>query len=223
MWSSSQAWPSSPETQADTLAVPPIYPPSLPGLDTPSPSHALSPMSVTSQTLAVLHITQESDLMATFLSQSPSGPSINLDRSVLGILSTRTNLLSEPALHPIQAHPHLRPPNTFPHLNPHPLQPPHKAAARGILPQCRSDHLTQRNDKAHKRMASKHTLCSPQPSFPLDCPMLLKHARTGSGLRLCTCSPRHHSTQIHPSRFISTSLSWECITRPEVGTSSNWS
>ena len=178
MWSSLQAWPFSPETQAGTLAVPPIYPPSLPDLDTPSPSHALSLMPVTSQTRAVLHITQESDLMATFLSQSPSGPSVNLDGSVLGILSTQINLLSESAFHPIQAHPHLRPPNTFPHLNPHPLQPSHKAAARGILLQCKSDHLTQRNVKAHRVMASKHTLCSPQPSFPLDCPMILKQARS---------------------------------------------
>ena len=152
--------------------------------------------------------------MATFLSQPPSGPSVNLDGSVLGILSTQINLLSESALHPIQAHPHLRPPNTFPRLNPHPLQPPHKAAARGILLQCRSDHLTQRNVKAHRVMASKHTLCSPQPSFPLDCPMTLKQARSSSGLRFCTCFPKHHSTQIHPSRFISTSLSWECITHP---------
>ena len=40
----------SPETQAGMLAVPPIYSPSLPSLDMPSPSQALSPMPVTSQT-----------------------------------------------------------------------------------------------------------------------------------------------------------------------------
>lgn len=144
-------------------------------------------------------ITQESDLMATFISQLPCNPSINLEGSVLGILSTQINLLSESVLHPIQAHPHLRPPNTFPHFHCHPLWPPNKAVARGILLECRSDHLTQRNDKAHKVMASKHTLCSSQPSSPLDCLMFLKQARSRFGpWRFAVAFPRHHSAQVHP-------------------------